>query len=104
MATCPSGHPSASDDFCDVCGVLIGAPPSLALDGASGTAAGPGPGNGLTAAPGAPLPPGEACPRCGAARTGHFCESCGYDFTAAPPPGAVSPGPPPRPAAPPGFP
>ena len=30
MATCPSGHDSASDDFCDVCGVLIGAAPSLA--------------------------------------------------------------------------
>jgi len=29
VATCPSGHQSASDDFCDVCGVLIGAPPSL---------------------------------------------------------------------------
>ena len=45
MATCPSGHQSASDDFCDVCGVLIGAAPSLAPDGAAercrpGTAAG----------------------------------------------------------------
>ena len=29
VATCPSGHESASDDFCDVCGVLIGAAPSL---------------------------------------------------------------------------
>ena len=25
MATCPSGHESASDDYCDVCGALIGA-------------------------------------------------------------------------------
>ena len=24
MATCPSGHESASDDYCDVCGTLIG--------------------------------------------------------------------------------
>ena len=34
MATCPSGHDSASDDFCDVCGIRIGAatefPPSPA--------------------------------------------------------------------------
>ena len=24
MATCPSGHESADDDFCDVCGFAIG--------------------------------------------------------------------------------
>jgi hypothetical protein len=24
MATCPTGHESASDDFCDVCGIMIG--------------------------------------------------------------------------------
>jgi hypothetical protein len=109
MATCPSGHQSASDDFCDVCGVLIGAAPSLAPDGAPGGAAGPAPGNGTTAAPGgAPPPSGEACPSCGAPRTGHFCESCGYDFNAAPPPGTAPPPgatPPPdvaRPAPPPG--
>ena len=48
MATCPSGHQSASDDFCDVCGVLIGAAPSLAPDGAPAEAglAGPGTGTG----------------------------------------------------------
>jgi hypothetical protein len=60
MATCPSGHDSASDDFCDVCGIRIGA-----------TATMPAP---ATAA---------ACPQCGAARTGQFCESCGHDFTTA---------------------
>ena len=90
MATCPSGHASASDDFCDVCGVLIGAVPSLAPaqapatvvgTGTGGTgAAGPGPGSGGTG----PAPaPAEPCPRCGVSRTGQFCESCGYDFTAA---------------------
>ena len=36
MATCPSGHESASDDFCDVCGVLIGAAPSLGSTRAGG--------------------------------------------------------------------
>ncbi|HEY1819515.1 MAG TPA: hypothetical protein VGG83_06275, partial [Trebonia sp.] len=77
MATCPSGHASASDDFCDVCGVLIGAAPSLASAGAP--AGGGGAGTTIAASPA----PGEACPRCGAPRAGQFCESCGYDFTVA---------------------
>jgi FHA domain-containing protein len=109
MATCPSGHDSASDDFCDVCGIRIGAvaefPPSPAVTLPDG---------GATAT--MPAPAG-ACPQCGAARTGQFCESCGHDFTtatsasagspsglppAAPPPAAVPPVPaaaPPVPAA-----
>jgi hypothetical protein len=55
MATCPSGHESASDDYCDVCGTLIGG-------------VGPAEGN---------------CPRCGVPRVGQFCESCGFDFNVA---------------------
>jgi hypothetical protein len=122
VATCPSGHASTSDDFCDVCGVLIGAAPSLAPDRApaeaSRSAAGP-----ASAPDGAGTAPGEPCPRCGVTRAGQFCESCGYDFTLAgqdtfgpdaypappPPPGpppvsapAPAPAPPaPAPAAPP---
>jgi hypothetical protein len=88
VATCPSGHQSASDDFCDVCGVLIGAAPSLAPDGVpaaaawTGTGAAAGPGADVT---GTGLVPGEPCPRCGVMRAGQFCESCGYDFTLAAP-------------------
>jgi len=80
MATCPSGHESASTDFCDVCGMLIGAAPiaDVGQVGAGPVSAGPAP---ASADPGAP---GEPCPRCGTARTGQFCESCGYDFTTAP--------------------
>ena len=81
MATCPSGHQSASDDFCDVCGVLIGAAPSLAPEGAA-EGAGPGTSAGVTVG-GAGLVPEEPCPRCGAPRAGQFCESCGYDFALA---------------------
>ena len=107
MATCPSGHASASDDFCDVCGVLIGAAPSLAPAGAPALAG--------DAAAGPAPPAGEPCPRCGVARSGQFCESCGYDFALAgqdtlagggylaapPPPGAAPPAPaPPAPAPP----
>jgi FHA domain len=113
VATCPSGHASTSDDFCDVCGVLIGAAPSLAPDRAQAEAARGGTGGtaGPGSAPGsARLAPGDPCPRCGVARAGQFCESCGYDFTLAgqdtfgpdaypPPPGP--PAPPPQPPAPP---
>jgi len=86
MTTCPSGHESASDDFCDVCGILIGAAPlaetgalsgvTPGTGGASMTGAGPQPGTG------APPAAAEACPRCGVPRAGQFCETCGYDFTA----------------------
>ena len=53
MAVCPNGHDSASDDFCDVCGMRIGSPsagpsPAASGHGASGGAPGswpaPGPG------------------------------------------------------------
>jgi len=104
MAACPNGHDSASDDFCDICGMRIAGAP------AAGAPAGP-------PAAGAPAYAAEPCPRCGATRTGQFCESCGFNFagprfTPSPPPalastippvsvGApVSPGPP-APSAPP---
>ncbi|HMD95665.1 MAG TPA: FHA domain-containing protein [Trebonia sp.] len=116
MATCPSGHESASDDFCDVCGVLIGAPPSIGIGIGMAPDAGASAGTEASAAGGAPR--AEPCPRCGAPRVGLFCEACGYDFTAVPPttflpvtpaslsptsmmPAPVTPAPPaPAPAAP----
>jgi hypothetical protein len=106
VATCPSGHESASDDFCDVCGVLIGAAPSLvpglAPDAASAQLTGsPAAENtvaGGTVAAAAPRW-SEDCPRCGTPRDGQFCESCGHDFAA----GGAGPVPvPPVPPVPPG--
>jgi FHA domain-containing protein len=83
MSTCPAGHTSASSDFCDVCGMRIGVPA------------------GVPAAPRADFPPeaqpsadtgatgpARPCPRCGAARSGRFCESCGLDFETAGTPAA----------------
>jgi FHA domain len=105
MATCPSGHESASDDFCDVCGFAIGAPASAGRDFATS-----GAGLAATAAPATAAPAaGGECPGCGAARTGQFCEACGYDFAAgglAPPSATrverpVTPPPLPPPVAPP---
>jgi hypothetical protein len=59
MPICPADHFSVRDDFCDVCGMRIGATP-------------------MTPAP-APEP-AESCPQCGTARLGQFCEACGFDF------------------------
>ncbi|HET9658515.1 MAG TPA: FHA domain-containing protein [Kineosporiaceae bacterium] len=105
-STCPAGHTSESNDYCDVCGAPIGA--------GGGTAGGPGSGGAGAAASGAAASgaapsgtggaagqagssgpgslldldspsaaAGRACPNCGAqAMPGAlFCEDCGYDFT-----------------------
>jgi hypothetical protein len=125
MAVCPNGHDSASEDFCDICGMRItGTPGPARSPGTTGShpygspAAGTGPMPGNQATTG-PIPPpaivGEPCPRCGTARSGQFCEACGYNFNApqpswsgsapSPPPPASraqpSPQPPARPSPPP---
>ncbi|SEG89806.1 FHA domain-containing protein [Thermomonospora echinospora] len=84
MPTCPNGHPSAADDYCDVCGGLMtGAaptpPPAARTTGGHPPAAGGAAG----ASTGAGQPPGspdEPCPVDDTPRTGRFCETCGYDF------------------------
>jgi hypothetical protein len=103
MAVCPNGHDSASEDFCDICGFRItGTPGPAGSPGTTGSrpygspAAGTGPmpesqtSTGSSSAMGmpgtGPVPPpavaGEPCPRCGTARSGQFCEACGYNFDA----------------------
>jgi hypothetical protein len=83
MAVCPAGHTSSADDFCDVCGLLIGpmsqAQPSADAWGSPSRAPGGGP---AAASPGpGPGPAGGAgCVNCGTARTGRFCEGCGLDY------------------------
>jgi hypothetical protein len=67
--TCPKGHASETDDFCDTCGAKI---------------AGGFVNTGTIAAPLATpvaTPAGPPCPNCGAPRAGasRFCEDCGYD-------------------------
>jgi hypothetical protein len=84
MPTCPTGHDSASGDFCDVCGMRIGTsaslpvtPPAAAPPGSQQGASQPAEAQQGEARPAGPA---EPCPRCGAARSGRFCESCGFDF------------------------
>jgi len=63
---CEAGHRSATDDYCDVCGL-----PVRPLGGP------------VPPAP-SPLPPSsQRCPNCGAANPldALFCEACGYDYT-----------------------
>jgi FHA domain len=90
MAVCPNGHDSASDDFCDVCGMRID---GARMSPPAGSAPAPGPAPWPD--PTAPAAAGaEPCPRCGTPRTGQFCEACGFNFSgprftpAGPPPSA----------------
>jgi predicted component of type VI protein secretion system len=77
--TCPAGHESATDDYCDVCGV------ALAPAGASPSSAKPPPSS------------ATACSNCGAPHESGdaFCEVCGLDFASGELP---QPPPPPEPA------
>jgi FHA domain len=61
MPACPAGHDSQSGDFCDKCGTRLGVPARAQLTAPAD-------------------PPGEPCQQCGTARSGHFCETCGFDF------------------------
>jgi FHA domain len=90
MPTCPSGHDSASTDFCDVCGMRMDGPAAAASSSgppSADVAAAP------TVAPApAAVPDGEPCPQCGAPRTGQFCEVCGFNFASGTAPAAAAAG------------
>jgi FHA domain len=80
--TCPAGHESKTDDYCDTCGAPIGAtgsaePAEEPVEEPVAPAAGSGLAEGSEAAPEAPAP--ATCPGCGEPVVGRFCESCGYD-------------------------
>lgn len=83
MATCPQGHTSTDEEYCDVCGREIGGVAVTVAD-APATAE-------------AELPAaGATCQACGAALAGRFCEECGHDSLSAPP----APAPPADPVTP----
>jgi FHA domain-containing protein/zinc ribbon protein len=82
VSTCPAGHETTATDYCDVCGIAMGATPAPAQD-----------------APAADAPDTGTCPNCSAANPPNalFCEACGYDFTTGSMPRPLTP---PTPAAP----
>ncbi|MFF1683836.1 FHA domain-containing protein [Streptomyces sp. NPDC058254] len=97
MPTCPNGHQSGSDDWCEVCGHrMAGAvppppppPPPAAGYGYPQGGQTPPPGYGYpppgNAGQAAPPPPGagpELCPQCRTPREGGapFCEECRWNF------------------------
>src|SRR5690606_39324758 len=89
MPTCPNGHQSGSDDWCEVCGHrMAGAvppppPPPPAPGGGYGF---PPPGPAGQPGPGGPGGYGggrpELCPQCRTPREGAapFCEECRWNF------------------------
>jgi hypothetical protein len=99
-STCPQGHTSTTDDFCDVCGEPIN--PPAAVRPAPAPAPPDPPSSSLNLDPPAPAPatpaaPPQVCPNCGDQNPADvlFCEQCGYDFTTGqlPAPPDPAPGP-----------
>jgi hypothetical protein len=74
--TCPSGHASATTDYCDQCGAPIAGRAVRSAPVASPTVAD----EELDTSPAARR---EPCPACGGPRSGddRYCEGCGYDFS-----------------------
>lgn len=78
--TCPDGHPSASEDYCDVCGIAMtsgsGGEPDATEPDLSPVRAGT-----------------QECPNCAATNPADalFCEACGYDYTTGTMPRPVEP-------------
>ncbi|MGW0362575.1 FHA domain-containing protein [Streptomyces sp. NPDC002990] len=75
MPTCPNGHQSASDDWCEVCGHRMTAPEST-------PATPPSYGYGFPPSAGEPTTQAELCPQCRTPREAMapFCEECRYNF------------------------
>ncbi|MBT2447474.1 FHA domain-containing protein [Streptomyces sp. ISL-43] len=73
MPTCPNGHQSASDDWCEVCGHRMAAP--------TGTPGAPSYGYGYPPT-GEPTAQAELCPQCRTPREAMapYCEECRYNF------------------------
>ncbi|MEV6054381.1 FHA domain-containing protein [Streptomyces sp. NPDC052107] len=85
MPTCPNGHQSGSDDWCEVCGHrMAGAVPPPPPPPPAGGYGFPPPQGGPSGSrpPAASAPEPELCPQCRTPREGGapFCEECRWNF------------------------
>ncbi|MFD5633895.1 FHA domain-containing protein [Streptomyces sp. NPDC127077] len=85
MPTCPNGHQSNSDDWCEVCGHRMAGVPPLPPPPPGGGYSYPAPGSPPPAPggrSGVPDPGAELCPQCRTPREGAapFCEECRWNF------------------------
>ncbi|MEV6653569.1 FHA domain-containing protein [Streptomyces sp. NPDC051219] len=86
MPTCPNGHQSGSDDWCEVCGHRMagaGAPSGAMPPPPPPPPPAPGyDGYGFPPAGGEPTAQAELCPQCRTPREAMapFCEECRYNF------------------------
>ncbi|MFC6061804.1 FHA domain-containing protein [Streptomyces ochraceiscleroticus] len=121
MPTCPNGHQSVAEDWCEVCGHRMAgtvAPPPPPPPGFPGAPAEqppqqggygfppPSPPPGAGHAPGPDTGQSELCPQCGTPREAMapFCEGCRYNFLTHSSTSASYGAPAPQSAQPPGFP
>jgi FHA domain len=81
-ATCPSGHVSATTDYCDQCGALIEAPPAAVA--VAETLPDAVVSDDSLRIPTAASATATPCPECRTPRVAddRFCENCRYDFVA----------------------
>ncbi|OIJ69387.1 FHA domain-containing protein [Streptomyces mangrovisoli] len=83
MPTCPNGHQSGSDDWCEVCGHrMAGAVPPPPPPPPAGGYGFPPPQGGRGGGRGVPAAEPELCPQCRTPREGGapFCEECRWNF------------------------
>ncbi|MFJ4921983.1 FHA domain-containing protein [Streptomyces sp. NPDC088725] len=87
MPTCPNGHQSGSDDWCEVCGRRMAGPGAPANEVPGFPPPPPVPGYGYPPAPGQGRSPAagaqpETCPQCRTPREpmAPYCEECRWNF------------------------
>ncbi|GAA2440125.1 FHA domain-containing protein [Streptomyces macrosporus] len=109
MPTCPNGHQSAADDWCEVCGHRMASAPGApagAVPPPPPPMPGPNGGYGYPAPGGDATMQAEPCPQCRTPRDGQapFCGECRYSFLTHSPTttGYAAPPPPPPPSQAPG--
>ncbi|MET7364751.1 FHA domain-containing protein [Streptomyces sp. NPDC005566] len=82
MPTCPNGHQSGSEDWCEVCGHRMAGAGAPAGAVPPPPPPPPAPGYGYPQGPGEPTAQAELCPQCRTPREAMapFCEECRWNF------------------------